>query len=55
MEQANILADYFSEIPDEYEQLKKEDIKIDPIDKKDIPQLKTVQVRLLLSQLQTNK
>ena len=49
------MADYFSEIPNEYEQLKKEDIQIDPIEEKDILQLKPVQVWLLLSQLHTNK
>ena len=54
-EQALKLADKFSEIPNEYQQLKSEDIFIHPIDKSDIPQFKTVQVWWLLSQIKTNK
>ena len=55
MEQANILADHFSEIPNQYDQISKEDIKIAPIEEKDIPQFEPVQVWILLSQLTTNK
>ena len=54
-EQAYKLADQFSEIPNQYNQLKTEDIKIQPINPADIPQFKTVQVWWLLSQLKTNK
>ena len=55
MEQANILADHFSEIPKKYDQISKEDIKIAPIEEKDIPQFEPVQVWMLLSQLTTNQ
>ena len=39
-EQANKLADHFSEIPNQYQQLKNEDIVTKPIDPNDIPQFK---------------
>ena len=54
-EQANKLADNFSEIPNQYQQLKNKDIVTKPIDPNDIPQFKTVQVWWLLSQMKTNK
>ena len=39
IEQANKLAEHFSQIPNEYDQLKMEEIKIHPIEDKDIPHL----------------
>ena len=50
-EQAQKLSDHFSAIPNEYNQLKSEDIPIDPVNKEDIPQIKEVEVWMLLSQL----
>ena len=55
LEQANILADHFSEIPNQYDQISKEDIKIAPIEEIYIPQFEPVQVWILLSQLNANK
>ena len=54
-EQAQKLSDHFSAIPNEYNQLKSEDIQIDPVNKEDIPQIKEVEVWMLLSQLKNNK
>ena len=54
-EQGEIIADKFSEIPNTYSQLKKEDIKVDPVEKKQIPQFKEVQVWELLANLNSNK
>ena len=54
-EQAHKLAAHFSDIPNEYEPLQKDDINIQPIEKADIPQFKEVQVWMILSQLSTNK
>ena len=54
-EQAQKLAAHFSDIPNEYEPLQKDDINIQPIEKADIPQFKEVQVWMILSQLSTNK
>jgi hypothetical protein len=54
-EQAQKLSDHFSAIPNEYNQLKSEDIPIDPVNKEDIPQIKEVEVWMLLSQLKNNK
>ena len=54
IDQAKKLAEHFTKIPNEYDQLKKEDINIPPIKNEDIPQFKEVQVWILLSQLRTN-
>ena len=54
-EQIEKLADHFSKIPNEYEQLNKDDIDINPIKPNDIPQFKEVQIWDLLTQLKTNK
>ena len=54
-EQAEKIADHFSDIPNQYEQLKKEDINIPDFQNEDIPQFKIVQVWDKLTQLKTNK
>ena len=54
-EQANLLADHFSKVPNEYNQLNTEDIQIPPFCDSDIPQLKQVQVWDILTRLKTNK
>ena len=54
-EQALKLAEHFSEIPNSYDQIKKEDIKVETFEKSEIPQIKEVQVWDLLTQLRTNK
>ena len=54
-EQAIKFADKFSEIPNQYQQLKIEDILTEKIYQTDIPQFKIVQVWWLLSQIRTNK
>ena len=54
-EQAEKLGEHFSTIPNQYDQLSKDDIKIEPIEKNEIPQLKEVQVWDLLTHLKTNK
>ena len=54
-EQSEKLAEHFSSILNQYEQLNKEDISIDPIVAEKIPQFKEVQVWDLLIQLKTNK
>ena len=54
-EQAQKLADHFAKIPNEYAQLKKEDIDVAPILPEDIPQFKTVQIWEKLTQLNPNK
>ena len=54
-EQAEKLGEHFSTIPNQYDQLSKDDIEIEPIEKNEIPQLKEVQVWDLLTHLKTNK
>ena len=54
-DQATKLAEHFSEIPNEYDQLQKEDIDISPISSEDIPQFKMVQIWEKLTQLNPNK
>ena len=54
-EQAEIIAQKFSSIPNEYQPLKTDDILVPPFSKKDIPQFQPSQVWLLLTQLKTNK
>ena len=43
------------EIPNSYDQIKKEDKEIETFEKSEIPQIKEVQVWDLLTQLRTNK
>ena len=54
-EQAEAIADSFSSISNEYEQIKKEDIQIPPFSPSDIPQYTPQQVRKYLLSLKTNK
>ena len=54
-EQAEIIAQKFSSIPNEYQPLKTDDILVPPFSKKDIPQFQPSQVWLPLTQLKTNK
>ena len=50
-DQAEKLAEHFSEIPNQYDQLRREDILIEPINSNEIPQLKEVQVWDLLTKI----
>ena len=54
-DQAEAIADSFSAISNEYEPVKKDDIKIPPFSSSDIPQIKTCQVRKYLQNIKTNK
>ena len=54
-EQAEIIAEKFSSIQNEYQPLKTEDISVPPFSEKDIPQFHPSQVWLHLTQLKTNK
>ena len=54
-EQAEIIAEKFSSIPNLYESLKSEDISIPPFSAKDIPQFHPARVWQYLVQLKTNK
>ena len=54
-EQAEIIANKFSSIQNEYEPIKTGDIDVPPFSKDDIPQFQPSQVWLLLSQIKTNK
>ena len=54
-EQAEIIADKFSSIPNEYEELRNDDISLPEFPPEDIPQFEPARVWLLLSQLKTNK
>ena len=53
--QADIIADKFSSIQNEYKPLQTEDISIPNFSENEIPQFKPAQVWLLLAQLDTNK
>ena len=54
-EQAEIIADKFSSIQNEYEPIKNEDVCVPPFSNEDVPQFQPSQVWLLLTQLKTNK
>ena len=54
-EQAEILADYFSQIPNEYEALKSSDIDIPVVPDSEIPQFKPNQIWHHLTKIKTNK
>ena len=54
-EQAEVIADKFSSIPNQYEPLKKDDIKVPSFSPDDIPQVHPARVWQLLTQLKTNK
>ena len=53
--QAEMIAEKFASIQNEYQSLKSEDIEIPQFSEKEIPQFKPSQVWFLLSKLQTNK
>ena len=55
MEQAEQIADKFAQVSQEYEKLKTEDIKIPIFSEKEIPQFTEDEVRIILSQMDTNK
>ena len=55
IEQAEVIAEKFSSIQNEYEEIKKEDIMIPPFEEDDIPQFHPAQVWLLMCKLKTNK
>ena len=50
-DQAEKIAENFLKIPNEYEQIKKEDVNISQINKEEIPQFKPVDVWMLLNTL----
>ena len=54
-EQAEILADYFAQIPNEYEALKSSDIDIPVFSDSEIPQFKPNQIWHHLTKIKTNK
>ena len=54
-QKAEKLGEFFSKIPNEYDQIKKDDIDIPPIKNSEIPQFKPVQAWMLLSNLKINK
>ena len=54
-QQSEKIADYFSSIPNEYEPIEEDDIKVPPFHKNEIPQFHPSQVWLELSRLKTNK
>ena len=53
--QAEIIADKFTSIPNEYNALKSEDISVPHFSPEEIPQVEPARVWLLLSRLKTNK
>ena len=54
-EQAEIIAEKFASIQNEYSPLKSDDVEIPPFSKEEVPQFQPSQVWLILSKLQTNK
>ena len=54
-EQAEQIADKFAQVSQEYDKLKTEDVKIPDFSAKDVPQFTEDEVRIILSQLDTNK
>ena len=54
-EQAEIIADYFSSIPNEYDPLKDDDISVPPYTKSEVIQFHPSQVWLFLTKVKTNK
>ena len=54
-EQAEIIAEKFASIQNEYSSLKTEEVQVPPFSDDDIPQFQQAQVWLILSKLQTNK
>ena len=54
-EQAELIADKFSEVANEYEELKNEDIEVPPFSENEIPQFSEKEVYKVLSEIDTNK
>ena len=54
-EQAELIADKFSEVANEYEELKEEDIIVPPFSEDDIPIFSEKEVENILSEIDTNK
>ena len=54
-EQAELIADSFARVSQEYEKLKDEDIEIPKFTDDEIPQFSEEDVRIILSQMDTNK
>ena len=54
-EQAELIADKFAQVSQEYEKLKTEDIEIPEFSENEIPQFTEEEVQIILSQLDTNK
>ena len=53
--QAEMIADQFAKIQNEYEPLNKDDISVPPFEEKDIPQFLPAQVWFALTHINTNK
>ena len=54
-EQAELIADQFSAIPNQYQSLSADDVKVPCFSKSDVPQFNPAQVWLKLAQMKTNK
>ena len=54
-EQAELIADKFAEVANEYEKLKEEDIDVPEFSEKEIPQFTERDVETVLSEMDTNK
>ena len=54
-EQAELIADKFSEVANEYEELKEEDIIVPPFNEDDIPIFSEEEVENILSEIDSNK
>ena len=54
-EQAELIADKFSEVANEYEELKEEDISVPPFSEDDIPIFSEEEVENILSEIDSNK
>ena len=54
-EQAELIADRFARVSQEYEKLRDEDIKIPEFSENEMPQFDEDEVRIILSQMDTNK
>ena len=55
IKKAEKLADHFSEIPYQYDEIKTEDINVDPINKNYMSRFETVQIWWIRTELTTNK
>ena len=53
-QQSEVIAEHFSEIQNQYDQLKTSDIVVPMYERSEVPQFKTRQVWFLLSKIQNN-